>query len=136
MTNLSTVSESEAAIAPETLRVLIVDDNRDAADTLGMFLRVKGHDVRIAYDGVEGVGAALAFKPQIVLHDIGLPKLFGYDVARELREKFGHSVLIVAITGYGQEEDRRRSKEAGFDYHFTKPVDLLELERLFVAHRP
>lgn len=136
MTNVSTAPSSAAAVAHDTFRILVVDDNRDAADTLGMFLRAKGHDVRIAYDGVEGVGAALAFKPQVVLLDIGLPKLFGYDVARELREKFGQSVLIVAITGYGQEEDRRRSKEAGIDYHFTKPIDLLELERLFAAPRP
>ena len=111
--------------------MLIVDDNRDAADTLSMYLRAKGHDVRVAYDGVEGLGAAMAFKPQVVLLDIGLPKIYGYEVAREIREKFGAAVLIIAVTGYGQEEDRRRSREAGFDYHFTKPVDLNELDRLF-----
>lgn len=132
---MTDISVPSPPTAQQALRVLIVDDNRDAADTLCMFMRTKGHEVRVAYDGVEGVGAALAFKPQVVLLDIGLPKLFGYEVARELREKFGQAVLIVAITGYGQEEDRRRSKEAGFDYHFTKPVDLFELDRLFASHR-
>jgi DNA-binding response OmpR family regulator len=132
MTDVSVSSPAASAVATTGgARMLVVDDNRDAADTLCMYLRAKGHDVRVAYDGVEGMGAAIAFKPQVVLLDIGLPKMYGYEVAREIREKFGASVLIIAVTGYGQEEDRRLSKEAGFDHHFTKPVDLLELDRLF-----
>ena len=112
------------------LRVLVVDDNQDAADTLGALLEAKGYAVRIAYDGIEGVGASLSFKPEVALLDIGLPRLYGHDLAREIRAQLGDKVLLIAITGLGQEEDRRRSKEAGFDHHFTKPVDLAAIERL------
>ncbi len=104
-------------------RVLVVDDNEDAADSLGMLLVARGDSVRIAYDGEEAVAAEEDFRPHIVLLDIGLPKVSGYDVARRIRAVRGTRVLIVAITGWGQEEDRQRAREAGFDHHFTKPVD-------------
>jgi DNA-binding response OmpR family regulator len=104
-------------------RVLVVDDNRDAADSLAMLLSAKGHEVRVAYDGLEAVGSAIAFDPDVILLDIGLPKLSGYDAAKRIRHARGDGVLLVAITGWGQEEDRRRAREAGFDYHLTKPVD-------------
>ena len=104
-------------------RILVVDDNRDAADSLVMLLSAKGHDVRVAYDGLEAVGSAVAFDPDVVLMDIGLPKLYGYEAAQRIRKARGDGVLLIAITGWGQEEDRRRAREAGFDYHLTKPVD-------------
>ena len=114
----------------EARRILVVDDNADAADSLGMLLQVRGDEVRVAYDGLEALALAREFEPEIVLLDIGMPKLSGYDVARQLRAARGGSVLIVAITGWGQEDDRQRARESGFDHHFTKPVDfdaLLEL---------
>jgi PAS domain S-box-containing protein len=114
----------------EGRRVLVVDDNRDAADSLSMLLEARGHEVRVAYDGLEAVGAAVAFQPDVVLLDIGLPKLYGYDAARRIRDARGAEVLLVAITGWGQDEDRRRAKDAGFDYHLTKPVDPEAINRL------
>jgi DNA-binding response OmpR family regulator len=104
-------------------RILVVDDNEDAADSLAMLLTVRGDEVRIAYDGAQAVEAEQAFHPEVVLLDIGLPKLSGYDVARRIRSVRGEEVLIIAITGWGQEEDRAQARDAGFDHHFTKPVD-------------
>lgn len=108
-------------------RVLVVDDNEDAADSLATLLDVMGYEVRVAYDGPEAIVAADAFHPEVGLLDIGLPRLSGYDIARHIRSTRGEDVLLVAITGWGQEEDRRRAREAGFDHHFTKPADLERL---------
>jgi len=117
-------------------RVLVVDDNEDAADSLAMLLTVRGDEVRIAYDGAQAVEAEHDFNPEVVLLDIGLPKLSGYDVARTIRSARGHGVLIIAITGWGQEDDRRRAREAGFDHHFTKPVDFEMLLDLIDRESP
>ncbi len=119
-------------------RILVVDDNKDSADSLGMLLRLKGNEIRTAHDGLEAVGAAETFRPELVLLDIGLPKLNGYDVARRIRQRpWGRDVILVALTGWGQDEDRRRSKEAGFDFHVVKPVELSALEALLAgSHRP
>jgi len=111
-------------------RILVVDDNRDAADSLCMLLKSRGHQIRVAYDGLEAVGAAVAFRPDVVLLDIGLPKLSGYEAARRIREAGGADALLVAVTGWGQDEDRRRAREAGFDHHLTKPVDPVAISRL------
>jgi CheY-like chemotaxis protein len=112
-------------------RILIVDDNQDAADSLGMFLRFQGNQVRTAYDGLEAVSVASAFRPDVVLLDIGLPKLNGYEVARRIRaQEDGSRAVLIAVTGWGQEEDRRRSQEAGFDHHITKPIEFEVLQRL------
>lgn len=111
-------------------RVLVVDDNTDAADSLAMLLEAIGNDVRVAYDGEEAVDKALEFSPEVVLLDIGLPKMHGYDVAKRIRAEQGADVLLVAVTGWGNEEDRQRSRDAGFDYHFTKPVDPEDLVRV------
>ena len=108
-------------------RILVVDDNEDAANSLATLLEVVGYKVRIAYDGPEGIEAADEFEPAVALLDIGLPKLSGYDIARHVRGKRGGEVLLVAITGWGQEEDRRRAREAGFDHRFTKPADFDKL---------
>ena len=107
----------------EARRILVVDDNADAADSLGMLLEVRGDEVRIAYDGEEALDAEADFRPEVVLLDIGMPKISGYDVARRIRAARGNAILIVAITGWGQEDDRQRARDAGFNYHFTKPVD-------------
>lgn len=120
----------------EMRRILVVDDNADAADSLGMLLQVRGDEVRIAYDGLEALTAEGEFKPEVVLLDIGMPKLSGYDVARRIREARGNAVLIVAITGWGQEEDRQRARDAGFNYHFTKPVDFDSLLQIIDREAP
>ena len=120
--------------ATEPRRILVVDDNRDAAESLSILLHARGHDVRVAYDGLEAVGAAIAFQPDVVLLDIGLPKLYGYDAARRIRDARGDGVLLVAVTGWGQEEDRRRAKAAGFDHHLTKPVDPEAISRIIDGH--
>ncbi|HEX4072495.1 MAG TPA: response regulator, partial [Planctomycetaceae bacterium] len=120
-------------------RILVVDDNQDAANSLAMLLRMKGHDVRTAYDGLEAIDAAVSHKPEIVLLDVGLPRLNGFDVARRLRESEDlRQVMLVALTGWGHEEDRRRSKEAGFDHHMVKPADPAALDRVLesLASRP
>ena len=117
-------------------RILVVDDNADAADSLGMLLGARGDEVRIAYDGLEALAAENEFRPEVVLLDIGMPRLSGYDVARRIRDARGQSVLIVAITGWGQEEDRQRARDAGFNYHFTKPVDFEMLLDLIEREAP
>jgi PAS domain S-box-containing protein len=119
---------------PATLsgsRVLVVDDNKDSADSLAMLLRLKGNEIRTAYDGLEAVRVAEMFHPELMLLDIGLPKLNGYDVARRIRQlPWGQQVILVALTGWGQDEDRQRSKEVGFNFHMVKPVELSGLETM------
>lgn len=121
---------------PNARRVLIVDDNQDAADSLAMLLGVRGDEVRIAYDGSQALEVERDFEPDVILLDIGLPAISGYDVAHRIREKRGRSVLIVAITGWGQEKDLRRAEEAGIDQHFTKPVDFEALVALLERTAP
>src|SRR5205823_870115 len=119
---------------PPAFRLLVVDDNPEAAETLAKVLRAAGHEVAIALDGKSAVEAAQKDLPQVALVDIGLPDIDGCEVARRLRKIPNlNGAVLVAVTGYGQEEDRRRSKEAGFDYHLTKPVDPAELERLLAT---
>jgi signal transduction histidine kinase/ActR/RegA family two-component response regulator len=114
-----------------TRRILVVDDNRDSAETLALLLQFSGHDVRTAYDGPAALELAQAASPEVVLLDIGLPQMNGLEVARRMRQELGlKDTLLVALTGYGQDEDRRRSQEAGFDAHMVKPVDLDELHSL------
>jgi CheY-like chemotaxis protein len=109
-------------------RVLIVDDNEDAASSLAMLLRITGHEAYTAHDGAAALDAARAHRPEVMLLDIGLPSLNGYEVCRRLREEpWGKSIQLIALTGWGQEEDRRRSLEAGFDGHLVKPVDYDQL---------
>jgi CheY-like chemotaxis protein len=122
----------EAAGGREALaRVLVVDDNADAADSLARLLSMDGYEVRVANGGIEALHEAEAFRPDVMLLDIGLPMMNGYDVARRIRrEPWGAAVRLVALTGWGQEEDRRRSREAGFDDHVVKPVDPNSLRSL------
>jgi len=110
-------------------RLLVVDDNRDSADTLAILLGVMGHDVKTAYDGEQALAMAAQFRPQAVLLDIGLPGMNGYEVARALKSSDA-SIVLIAVSGYGQEEDRRRSFEAGFEHHLIKPVASADLTRI------
>ncbi len=115
-------------------RVLVIEDNHDAAESLRVLLEILGHEVRVAFTGREGVKEALDWAPDVVLSDIGLPELDGYEVARRLRrEARFENVLFVALTGYNAEEDRRRSRDAGFDHHLAKPADVRELQRVLTA---
>jgi CheY-like chemotaxis protein/anti-sigma regulatory factor (Ser/Thr protein kinase) len=113
------------APAPKSaLRILVADDNRDGADSLSDMLQMMGNDTRTAYDGEQAVGAAAEFRPDVVLLDIGMPKLNGHDACRRIREQpWGQGMVLIALTGWGQEEDIRRSQDAGFDRHMVKPVD-------------
>jgi PAS domain S-box-containing protein len=118
-------------------RILVVDDNRDSAESLAMLLRLTGNETHTAYDGLEAVEAAARVKPDVALLDIGLPKLNGYEACRHIRElPWGKTIVLVALTGWGQEDDRRRSKEAGFDAHLVKPVDLDALMKLLAETQP
>jgi signal transduction histidine kinase/ActR/RegA family two-component response regulator len=112
-------------------RILVADDNGDAAESMGTMLRLMGNEVRTVRDGVQAVEEAAAFRPDMVLLDIGMPRLNGYEAARRIRrERWGKDMLLVALTGWGQDEDKRRASEAGFDRHFTKPVDPIHLQQL------
>jgi signal transduction histidine kinase/ActR/RegA family two-component response regulator len=115
-------------------RILVVDDNRDAANTLALVLQIMGNETRTAHDGLEALDVAEEFRPDVALLDIGMPKLNGYDAARRLRdEPWGREMVLIALTGWGQEEDRRRSREAGFDFHLVKPVAPADLKSLLAS---
>jgi len=123
----SEVAPADHAVSAP-LRILVVDDNRDSADCLAMLLDALGHETRTAYEGEEALAAVDAFSPEVVLLDIGMPGMNGYEICRRLREKpGGHDLVIFAQTGWGQDEDRRRTRKAGFDHHLVKPVDPADL---------
>jgi CheY-like chemotaxis protein len=111
-------------------RVLVIDDNLDAADSLAALLRTSGHEVEIAYTGMSALARVRAFHPDVVLCDLGLPELDGYQIARAVRCEQTCPIRLVAISGYAQEEDVRRSKEAGFDAHIAKPARTADIESL------
>jgi len=121
------VEEEEASAAGR--RILIVDDNSDAADSLALLLRLNGHNTQSVYVPEEALERTLQFRPQIVLLDIGLPRIDGYEVARRIRAR-DEVVKLIALTGYGQRDDIERARVAGFDAHLIKPVDLAALDRL------
>jgi CheY-like chemotaxis protein/two-component sensor histidine kinase len=116
-------------------RILVVDDNVDAAESLALLLRMEGYDVRVAHDGPAALAAVEADRPDLVFLDIGMPVMNGYDVARRLRQRRLENLVLVAVTGWGQEEDRRRSQEAGFDHHLVKPVEPEALHKLLAGAR-
>jgi signal transduction histidine kinase len=133
-------AQVRVAVLPETprpaakRRILVADDNRDAADSLAYMLRIAGHDVRTAYDGQQAIDVAETFRPALALVDIGMPRLNGYETARRLRKaSFGDNLVLIALTGWGQPDDRNRSVAAGFNHHVVKPVDPSMLERLLAA---
>jgi CheY-like chemotaxis protein len=130
----SRLSERPAAHDLPSRKVLVVDDNVDAAESAAMLLRLWGHEVRIVHDGLSVFQAVRDFRPEVILLDIGLPGMTGYEVAKQLRARPEfESLVLAAITGYGQAEDRRRSSEAGFDMHLTKPLDPLKLEAVVAS---
>ena len=115
-------------------RFLVVDDNKDVGDMLTLLLQTKGHDVRTARDGLEAIDVAEAYLPEVILMDVGMPNLNGYDATMRIRQlPSGKNAFIVALTGWGQAEDVRRSHEAGCSAHMVKPVNIAELERLLLA---
>jgi CheY-like chemotaxis protein len=127
-------AEGSASTGASSLRVLIVDDNRDAADSLAMLLRIAGNEVRTAYDGPEALEVAQEFRPRVVLLDIGLPKMDGHEVAQRLRqEPWGRPMVLIAVTGWSDETDRAKSRAAGFDHHLVKPLDTAHLAQLLDA---
>jgi len=118
-------------------RVLVVDDNVDTARTLGMMLELLGNEVHYAHDGLQAVAAASRLEPHAILMDIGLPELNGLEAARQIRaQPRGQSILLMALTGWGEDEDKERSKEAGFDLHFVKPVSPTALGTLLDERVP
>jgi PAS domain S-box-containing protein len=123
------------AKAPGTARrILVVDDNQDAADSLGLLLETLGAAVRVVYDGPSALETVASFQPEVMLLDLGMPRMDGYETARRLRESpAGQDLLLIALTGWGQDEDRRRTKAAGFDHHLVKPVDFDSLQALLAG---
>ena len=118
-------------------RILVVDDHVDGAETIALFARYHGHEARVVHDGAEAVALALEFRPDVVLLDLELPTLSGYDVARAIRrEAWGRPMRLIALTGWGQAEHRRRSIEVGFDDHLVKPVELALLESVLQFGSP
>jgi len=126
--NVAPLSSAQLTPLPACLRVLIVDDNADAAATLNMLMTSLGHETCVVGTGIEALQSVLAFKPNVVLLDIGLPGIDGYEVARQLRAMdHNEPMRIVAVTGWGQEADKQKSRAAGIDVHLVKPVDAAEL---------
>ena len=118
-------------------RILIIEDNRDLADSFQVLLELLGYDVRTAYSGAQGVATAQAWRPDFVLSDIGLPGMDGYEVARAIRSSPSTAnVCLVAITAYGSDEDREHTRAAGFDHHFTKPIDPAVMQSFLAAQAP
>jgi CheY-like chemotaxis protein len=113
---------------------LVVDDNTAAADTLAELLKAYGHDVQVVHDGQAALKAFETYRPDVMLIDIGMPSMDGYEVARRIRQKSqADGVTLIAVTGWGQETDFQRSREAGIDHHLTKPLDLAKLRALLAS---
>jgi signal transduction histidine kinase len=128
-------ADARVDVAPgsTTCRVLVAEDNPDAAEMMRVMLTFKGHDVQVAADGIEAIALAERFAPHIAFIDIGMPRLDGYEAARGIRQRLGTRVVLVAVTGWGQDEDKQRSRDAGFDHHVTKPPEPETLERLIAT---
>jgi CheY-like chemotaxis protein len=117
-------------------RVLIADDHQDGAEMMRLLLAQGGHDVCVAHCGADAIELAKREKPQIALLDIGMPDMNGYEVANRIRaEAWGSEITLIAVTGWGQDEDRRRSRAAGFDFHLTKPIDPEALIKLIESRK-
>jgi CheY-like chemotaxis protein/two-component sensor histidine kinase len=129
-----TSTDDDTRLSPQRRRILVVDDNHDGAKSLAMSLRLTGNDVVTAHDGVEAVKEAERFRPELILMDIGMPNLNGLEATRRIRQQpWGRDVLIIALTGWGNEGDRDKSREAGCNGHLVKPVNYQDLERLLIA---
>ncbi len=126
--------DNQLSPSPALKRILVADDNTDAASSLATFLTLIAYEVRTANDGLQAVEVATQFQPDFVLLDIGMPKLNGYDACRRIREQSGKAKpFLIALTGWGQNEDRRRSLESGFDHHLVKPMDPVALEQMLAG---
>jgi CheY-like chemotaxis protein len=129
-------TQTQSSVQPEMpperqRRVLVADDNRDAGETMAMLLRLDGHEVHVATDGLEAVEMFARVNPEVVILDIGMPGLSGHEVARRIREHSGgRDVTLIAVTGWGQKSDKDRAAASGFDHHFTKPVEPTVLSAL------
>ena len=136
----TTTPQLKREVDPESQsgrRILVVDDNKDSAESLAMLLELTGNQTNRVHDGLEALKAIETFRPEVVLLDIGLPKLSGYEVCRRVRqEPWGKDIVIIALTGWGQEDDRRKSEEAGFNGHLIKPVDYDKLLELLDTSQP
>ena len=131
-----TSNDEGATATAARRRILVVGDNRDSAMSLAMMLKIMGNETQTAHDGLEALDVAAAFRPDMVLLDIGMPKLNGYDTARRPREQsWGKHVVLVALTEWGQDEDRRQSQEAGFDSHMVKPIEPATLEKILARQQ-
>jgi CheY-like chemotaxis protein len=128
-------SEQSRLGAAPVRRILVVDDNQDSAESIAMLLQLQGHQVEFAFDGSVALEKAVSFQPDLVLLDLGMPGMDGYEVARRLRGLLPH-VVLAAMTGWSSPEHRARSKEAGFDYHLAKPLDLAALDSLLASQNP
>ncbi len=129
------VADVPAAKAPKR-KILVVDDNRDAARSLAILLGIMGNETRTAHDGLEALELAPDFAPDLVMLDLGMPKLNGYETARRIREQpWGQVMQLVALTGWGQDEDKRKSYEAGFNSHIVKPIEPTALAKLLADIR-
>jgi CheY-like chemotaxis protein len=128
------ISNSLPAAPARPLRVLIADDNRDSAESLGMLLELSGHEVHLAHDGLDALAVAEHKRPDVALLDIGMPGMDGYEVAASLRrEPWATRMVLIAVTGWGQEDAKRMARDAGFDHHLTKPMDSAVLESILAA---
>lgn len=131
MADTNTTNVTAVKTTPKRFRILVVDDNHDSALSQAMMLSIMGHETRTAHDGESAVSTAESFLPDVVLLDIGLPLLNGYEVAQRIREQpWGVSMFLIAVTGWGQDEDRQRSAEVGLNVHMVKPVEPAVLEKL------
>ena len=129
--------EADAPVAGAGMKILVVDDNRDAADTCAALLELSGHHVQTAYTGRRALELAETFRPHALLMDIGLPDFDGYQLAAKVRAApWGRAIILIAVTGWGQEEDRRRAFDAGCDHHLTKPIAAETVESLLQSLRP
>jgi CheY-like chemotaxis protein len=134
MADVNSTTAANVTSAPRRFRILVVDDNHDSALSLAMMLSIMGHETRTAHDGETAVDTAEQFLPEVVLLDIGLPKLNGYEVAQRIRDHaWGRAMFLIAVTGWGQEEDRQRSSEVGLNVHMVKPVEPAALEKLLAG---
>lgn len=130
---LAVDEQVQSTIAP--VRILVTDDNIDAADSLALILESWGNEVRVAYNGPAALELIDGFAPAVIMLDLGMPGMNGYEVARHIRQSSNHKdILLIALTGWGQSEDLRRTREAGFDLHLTKPVNTQELSKLLLEH--
>jgi CheY-like chemotaxis protein len=130
------ITAAPAAPGPNKLRILVVDDNRDVVESLALLLESDGHQVLTAYDGISALETARIERPVIILLDIGLPGMDGYSVAQALRRNHGlERTMLIALTGYGQPDDRKKSSASGFDEHLVKPVDIGKLRKLLASYQ-